>query len=104
MIKEVYLYYDSDNVELLYCGFNGNGDFCLNNDGSVHLSDNKDDYITTTFGIPSCKEQEYDIMEIDDKLGLFDSNLNLIKEFNDITDVINNIEGITTDYTLINWD
>ena len=103
-IQKIKLFYAPKDYDNLYTATDGKGNYSLNKDKSVNLSDSKEDL--TVDGKPKAKSLEYDVMDIDGKLGVWDSNLKLIQKYKNMKDLLNDIQDLQDeeDIELLNWE
>lgn len=104
-ILKVKLYYDPKDHDTLYTATDNKGRFILTNNGAVYFSDKKN-FDISELNKPHCRNHEYDVMLFQGKLGIYDSNMNLIQGFKNFKDLINNIDEVLEyeDIELLNWE
>ncbi len=103
---KVKLFYDSKNYDTLYTATDGKN-FILNNDKSVYWDDDKDAaWSPSGIGKPNAKNPEFDVMKFQGKLGVYDSNMNLIQGYKNMRELSNDIDDFMfeEDIVLLNWE
>lgn len=89
-IKE---YGDPHNFDTLYTSTDGNGNYPLTNDNAVFMSEKKNaKELKELDGKPKSKDRELYVMEVDGKLGIYDSNLKAMKTFRKMSDLESFVE------------
>ncbi len=98
-------FYSAKKFEILYTLTDGKK-FILNNDKSVWWADKTSDVeMDETIDTPRCKSPEYDVMEYNKKLGVYNTNMKLMKSWKNMKELVNEIDDflIEKGIDLIEW-
>lgn len=90
--------------DTIYTATDGKGNYPLTNDGSVFFSIVDNEHIRELDGKPHSTSDEEYIFLVDGKLGVYDNNLKLLRSYDDIRDVLYDIEYGNLPYVSVETD
>ena len=105
MVKQFDLFYNRNASETLYYNTDGHGGYNLTNDDSVFCSYSEQPF-TNKFGIPDSQIMEYDVLDVEGILGIYDSNMDIVYEFESMEELTKEIDDVIEEMgiTLFNWE